>query len=372
MKCFIQILLSVLGMALLAVPLITAMGQESSARFESLGKVLVVDEFIFEEAPFAQCHASTIVEAADGTLVTAWFAGTKEGNGDVAIWSSRLVQGKWTAPVVIADAQEEGVPCWNPVLFQPENGPLCLFYKVSKTIPSWWGEMVISEDFGVTWKERSELPEGFLGPIKNKPIQIDDGTILCGSSTEHDGWRVHVERIPCLTKTWSKTEALNTSLEGGAIQPTLLTYPNGRIQMICRTRDSNGKLWQFQSTDNGYTWDKMRPLALPNPNSGVDGVTLHDKRQLLVYNHTTARSTPAGRSMLNVAISENGEDWSAVCLLEKETKGEFSYPAVIQTKDGKVHILYTWFRKRIRHIVLDPAKMVATPMIDAQWPEEVR
>ena len=80
-------------------------------------------------------------------------------------------------------------------------------------------------------------------------------------------------------------------------------------------------------------------------------MTLADGRFLLVYNHT-----PKGRTPLNVALSKDGIDWKPALVLENEP-GEFSYPAVIQARDGLVHITYTWQRQRIRHVVVDPAKL---------------
>ncbi len=347
---------------------------ESRTNFESLKKILVHSEFLFEELPTPSCHASTIAQSSDGTLVTAWFGGTQEGMGDVAIWSSRQEHGQWSRPRVIADAQEEDVPCWNPVLFQPKQGPLCLFYKVSKQITTWKGELVVSEDNGKTWKDRKELPEGFLGPIKNKPVELANGIILCPSSSEHDGWCVHVERLPRWNaefSQWTRTDALNTKEEGGAIQPSILFHSDGQLQMICRNKIAGNSLWQFWSKDQGKTWSRMTPLGLPNPCSGTDAVTLQDGRHLLVYNHTGTKGSPRYREMLNVAVSDNGIDWKAVCVLENRS-GEFSYPAVIQTKDSLVHITYTWRRIKIRHVVLDPAKITGTPIVNGQWPKTVQ
>lgn len=335
-----------------------------------MGQLIVTEEYVFEKAPFEECHAATLAENPDGTLVAAWFGGTREGNPDVAIWSSRRVQGSWTAPVVAADAVEADTPCWNPVLFAMEPGCMTLFYKTGKTIGTWQGERVDSTDGGATWQNRHLLPEFFLGPVKNKPIRLDDGTILCGSSTEHNGWRVHVERLPATGSTWSRTESLN-SQEESAIQPTLLTLGDGRIQMLCRPGGGHKNIWQSQSCDGGQTWSKMTPLELPNPCSGIDAVTLKDKRQLLVYNHTNSSTDFGKRAMLNVAVSDDGTNWNAVCILEKEPHCEFSYPAVIQTEDGLVHILYTWKRKKIKHVALDPTKFEGIPIENGQWPAQI-
>jgi predicted neuraminidase len=209
--------------------------------------------------------------------------------------------------------------------------------------------MKTSDDQGATWSEAVRLPEGILGPIKNKPIAVGD-VILCGSSSEHDGWRVHFEWTADLGKTWRRTEAINDGRTFGAIQPTLLTYADGRIQALCRSQQ--GKIVETFSTDNGKTWSELAATSLPNPNAGLDGVTLRDGRQLLVYNHT-----PRGRSPLNVAISKDGKTWQAALVLENQP-GEYSYPAVIQTSDGLVHITYTWKRQRVKHVVVDPEKLV--------------
>jgi len=311
----------------------------------------VRSEFIYETAPFPSCHASTIAETKDG-LITAWFGGKEEKAPDVGIWVSRFTDGKWTAPVEVANgAQPDGKshPCWNPVLFQPRKGALMLFYKVGPSPDAWWGMLRTSEDAGRTWSEARRLPEGILGPIKNKPIQLTNGDILCPTSTEDLGWRVHFERTTDGGMTWTKTPPLNDGKTIGAIQPSILVHQNGNLQAVGRTEQK--KIFTISSTDAGNTWNEMKLIDLPNPNSGIDAVTLADNRFLLVYNHT-----PKGRTPLNVALSSDGADWKTALALESGP-GEFSYPAVIQTRDGLVHITYTWQRKRIRHVVLDPSKL---------------
>lgn len=326
---------------------------------------LVEEEFIYLSAPFAQCHASTIAETIDGTLVAAWFGGLHEGHQNVGIWLSRKIDEKWSKPIEVADGkQADGKihPCWNPVLFQSKGGPLMLFFKVGPNPEQWWGEWMVSTDNGKTWKERKRLPDDILGPIKNKPIQLESGTILCPSSTEANGkdWILHVESTSDGGKTWSSTGPIHSKEVGGAIQPSILTYPDGRLQIIARNRNHEGRLWQTWSKDQGKTWSTITPLPLPNPNSGTDAVTLKDGRQLLLYNHTNGGSPgpkPRNREMLNLALSTDGEHWSTVATLENTPGAEFSYPAIIQTKDEMVHITYTWQRRLIKHIVIDPTKL---------------
>ena len=148
---------------------------------------LLKSEFIYETASFPSCHASTIVEPKGGGLVAAWFGGTHEKHPDVGIWVSRMEGGAWTVPVEVtngiqyrkADGTVLRHPTWNPVLFQPNNGPLMLFYKAGPDPQTWWGMLTTSTDGGKTWEQPRRLPEGIFGPIKNKPVQLANGDILC-------------------------------------------------------------------------------------------------------------------------------------------------------------------------------------------------
>lgn len=316
---------------------------------KALSGAIIKAEFLYDQAPFPSCHASTIVETTNQTLVAAWFGGTAESAPDVGIYLSRYERGHWTAPVEVADGVlsiQQRYPCYNPVLFQPKRGPLMLFYKVGPGPQKWWGMLMTSKDQGRTWTRPWRLPEGILGPIKNKPIQLADGSILCPSSTEAPSWRIKFERTADLGHTWTSTEPLNDGKEIGAIQPSVLSLGPSHLHALGRTQQ--GRIFSIDSTDGGQTWGTMKLTQIPNPNSGIDATKLQDGRFLLVYN-----ATEQGRTPLNVALSSDSYTWHSLLALE-DTPGEYSYPAVIQTHDGKIHITYTWNRKRIRHIVLDP------------------
>lgn len=330
---------------------------------------LVLSEFVYERAPFPECHASTIVEIPGG-LVAAWFGGKEEGSPDVGVWLSRKTGGSWSAPVEVADgieSSEKRFPCWNPVLFRPSEGPLLLFYKVGPSPRTWWGVMKTSEDGGRTWSAARRLPDGVLGPIKNKPVELPGGEILCGSSTEDAGWRVHFERTADLGRTWTRTDPVNDGKEFAAIQPTILVHGGGRLQALSRSRQ--GRIVEVRSEDGGKTWSAMKATELPNPSAGIDGLALADGRVLLVYNHTVRGGPrPNDRELLNVAVSKDGVAWEAGLILENQP-GEFSYPAAIQTTDGLVHVTYTWKRERIKHVVIDPAALAPRKMEGGRWPE---
>jgi len=226
--------------------------------------------------------------------------------------------------------------------------------------------LTTSDDNGQTWSGPARLPDGYYGPVKNKPVRLANGDLLCPTSSEirsvgGEKWQVYMERTPDLGKTWSKTGLLNDGIEIDAIQPSILFHSDSRLQALGRSRQ--GKVWQMWSEDAGKSWGPMTLGDLPNPNSGTDAVTLADGRHLLVYNHTSR-----GRSPLNVAISEDGETWQAALILEN-LPGEYSYPAVIQSRDGKVQITYTWRRQKIMHVVVDPAKLEPVKMAAGLlWP----
>lgn len=370
----------------------TSSGQRAGVVVVALGVLLaapaagqdgvVLAEFVFNNAPHPECHASTIAETASGALVAAWFGGTAERNADVGIWFSRQGVDGWTLPVEVANGvQPDGgrYPTWNPVLYQsPRDGaPLLLFFKVGPSPPEWWGMVMESEDDGRSWSEPRRLPDGVLGPIKNKPITLPDGSLLAGSSIEDapepPAWRAHFERSPDLGRTWTRSERLAGRTAGGEdfwiIQPTILVLGDGELLALFRSKQS--RIAASRSADEGRSWGPIYATGLLNPDAGVDGLTLADGRHLLVYNHKVRinGAWAGSRSRLNVALSDDGDTWDAALMLEDQD-GEYSYPAVIQARDGQVHVTYTHRRTRIRHLTLDPTLLPRYPMPRGEWPGE--
>ncbi|MEX2579313.1 MAG: exo-alpha-sialidase [Verrucomicrobiales bacterium] len=329
----------------------------------------VKEEFIYDKAPFPQCHASTIAETDRG-LVAAWFGGTKEKDPDVGIWSSYFDGGEWSRPKEWANGvQHEGTrhPCWNPVLWQaPGDGPTMLFFKVGPDPRTWWGEVMVSHDRGRSFRDRRRLPEDIDGPVRGKPLLLADGTLLCPSSTEHDhDWRFHFEHLddlqhPELGASWQRFEPEEQPYQ--VIQPTLLTLADDTLLALFRSK--NEKIIASRSGDGGKTWSELEETNLPNNNSGVEGLTLADGRHLLLYNHLGGERKDGWgkRNVLNLAVSEDGINWEAAGFVEREESGEFSYPAMIQARNGLVHLTYTWNRRKIKHAVVDPARLEAQPI----------
>src|SRR6478735_2009668 len=238
-----------------------------------------------------------------------------------------------------------------------KSGKTFLFYKVGPNPSKWWGMVRTSMDSGRTWAPPVRLEENILGPIKNKPIQLADGTILSPSSTEfgdEDRWNVHMELSSDDGKTW-EIIPVDDRNPFKVIQPTILQYPGDSLQILCRSNQN--RIVDAWSEDGGRTWGNLDTISVLNPNSGIDAVTLKDGTQLLIYNPTEkGKEWFNGRAQLSVAVSTDGKKWTPIMKLENGKTEEYSYPAVIQTSDGRVHITYTYDRKNMKHIVLERTK----------------
>jgi alpha-L-fucosidase len=219
-----------------------------------------------------------------------------------------------------------------------------LYYKVGKDPRSWWGMYKISNDQGKTWSAAVQIPDSLLGPIKNKPEGLKNGTILYPTSFEtKQTWNVYLETSDQELKHWEKINIDNNGLN--AIQPTILFHENGKIQMLCRTKDK--KVAETWSEDQGKTWTPLQLISLPNNNSGLDAVTLKNGMHLLICN-----PIEKGRNKISVLASADGKNWDELIVLEDLPKGEFSYPAIIEGKDGFIHITYTYNREKIKYVKL--------------------
>lgn len=389
-------------------------------------KAIVKDEFLYEHTIFPEAHASTIVETKKGDLVAAYFGGTHERDPDVCIYVNVKKKGskEWSKPILAADgvldlndpnakmaglsgiteqttsaeagpvkalSEKKGFitydyqtkqsrvklpetlkrkACWNPVLFEMPNGELWLFFKIGSTVGDWTGWLTKSKDGGLTWSDKEPLPfddEGraFLGPIKNKP-ELIDGRLLCGSSTEGNGWRFHMEILDLKTGKWKyvpveSTEAIKTDDNQqhpiDCIQPSILKLKDGRLQVLMRTH--NARLATSYSSDNGDTWTPVTLSEVENNQSGTDAVTLKDGRHVLIYNNfETLPLTKKGvRTPISIAVSDDGQTWQHALTLEDSPIDQYSYPAIIQGRNGHLYCVYTWRRQRIAFKEIDLGRL---------------
>lgn len=303
---------------------------------------------IFERIPnFPSCHGSTIAELPSGDLLAAWYAGSREGAKDVAIFTARRPHRSegWTQPEIVVNTPNcsEG----NPVLFADANGQIWLFYVTM--YGSRWTQCKVyclkSQTMGGSWGERVMLRDELGWMTRNKPIYLSNDDILLPVYDERC-WSSMVMISDDGGETWSTYG--NLTSPKGVIQPTVVQRRDGSLLMLMRSRD--GEIWRSTSDDLGRSWEEAHPTELPNPNCGVDMVRLHSGNIALVYN-----DTPRGRTPLTVALStDEGVTWEFKRDLETE-EGEYSYPAVIQSRDGGIHITYTYRRVSITHVEIDEA-----------------
>lgn len=333
---------------------------------------ILIDEFIYDVAPYPSAHAATIVETTNGDLVASWFGGTHERNPDVGIWVSKRKNDTWTEAVEVANGVMNDTlryPTWNPVLYQIPDGDLMLFYKVGPSPSEWWGVVMTSADHGETWSPPTKMPEDYLGPIKNKPVLLENGNLLLPSSTEGNGWNLRMESTPDFGKTWVMADTLSKGKQAiNAIQPSVLFHKNGKLQQIGRTR--NRQLFTTWSEDNGSTWSDLELINMPNNSSGTDAVTMRNGQHVLIYNHVwpDEGKVKGVRSPLNIAVSNDGIHWDASLVLEDSRISQYSYPAIIQGADGMLHAIYTWRRQKIKYVKIDPTKLVSFPIENGVWP----
>jgi predicted neuraminidase len=299
-------------------------------------------EFIYTEAPFPSAHASNVVELRNGDLLASWFGGSAEGKPDVAIWTSRRTADGWSAPTELA--REPQIACYNPVMFYTHDGRLWFYYKFGPHPSSWSAARRYSDDDGKTWSPIEHLPAGIYGPIRAKPLVMADGTVVSGTSVEsYKAWACWIERSTDNGKTWTRIGPIQAPLDG-IIQPSVVSLGGSRLRLYARSTQQIGKIMTATSNDAGLTWTAAHTIDVPNPNSGIDAVSLADGRIVLVYNET-----PKGRTPLNLAVSKDGEHFQMFRTLESDP-GEYSYPALIQGHDGDLHLTYTWNRKRMKYV----------------------
>ena len=239
--------------------------------------------------------------------------------------------------------------CWNPVIYQVPNGELRIYFKIGPNVAGWKGWMVRSKDGGKTWSKREQLPDSLYGAIKNKPI-LNKGRLIAPTSDERHGWKAYFEYSDDMGKTWKRTDFVKCDSGVLVIQPSIIVLPDGRLEALCRTRSRH--VGVTFSSDNGATWSKLQLIDLPNNNSGLDAVTLQDGSFAMVCNQWPIEpdKQKGARTPLALLRSTDGIHWNHWITLEDSPISQYSYPSIIQTKDGHLHTVYTWRRLRVKHV----------------------
>ena len=322
-------------------------------------RVICRETIMPENLSGRNCHASHLLPLSDCSLFAVWFEGTQEGQSDVCIWGAhRTPEGEWLPKRRLT--ADDGVPHWNPVLFQQSDGTVLLFYKKDTPIAQWRTMVQTSDDGCRSFSAARELVPGDVGgrgPVRNKIIRLSNGTLAAPASNENGQWRSFIDLSPD-GEHWHATPWLSLFPDEeqyhrrGVIQPTLWESTPGCVHALLRS--SEGCIYRADSTDFGETWCAPYPTGLPNNNSGIDLAQLPDGRLALAYNPAGENWGP--RNHIALAVSaDNGETWQPVLDLENEPgQHEFSYPCVIAV-GNVLHISYTYDRLNIVYTQIDMA-----------------
>jgi len=303
---------------------------------------------------FPSCHCSSIVQLKSEDLLCCWYAGSGEARPDVAVLLSRLPKGdkQWSPFEVVADTPD--LPEGNCVLFCAPDDILWLFYCIMR------GELdgpprpgvrwstctlhaKISKDEGRSWSEPRTLREKWGGVYRTKPIVLDNGDYILGLESEYPFSLMMISENQ--GKDWFFTKPVVGVPNS---HPTLIQRKDGPLLALLRPEWAP-YIGRATSTDRGRTWTKAVNTELPNPGAAVDMVQLRDGRVVLAFNNSKEHRNP-----LTLALSEDeGETWPHRRDLITE-EGSFSYPAIIEDTQGRLHVTYTHRRKHIGHIVVTP------------------
>lgn len=303
---------------------------------------MFIEKPLFEQLKHhPSVHCATLAELPDGTLLSAWFGGSREMARDVVILESRLAPGKpeWSQPQALVEVP--GHSLGQPVYLPRPNGELWFFFDVimedhwTSAQPYWQR----SVDQGRTWQPPRQLMDYPGLMFRSKPLLLP-GRIIIPAYDERQ-WQSRMMISDDDGQNWRLTDPISTPQ--GNIHACLVRLSSGNLLAYLRNGSKGGMIWRTESSDGGDTWQEPEPTPLPNPNAGIDLIKLQSGKLLLAYNHSDQQRTP-----LCLAWADEDEHWSAPIKLEDEA-GEFSYPTLLQARDGQIHLVYTHRREHIHY-----------------------
>lgn len=312
---------------------------------------------IYDEIPgIPSCHCSSLIRLPNNQLHCAFFAGQYEKSPDVGIWGAQLSLNSekitWTKPKIIIKIPDHsmGSPVWY---LTPQNRLFLFFHEMyhGKIIKGGWStvniQFISSDDFGVTWSKPQFLRRLWFWVLRTQPIITNNDTVVLPVHREAGQYQsmFYINEKLDLSGKWKRYGRLKTPK--GCLEPAIAKDIHGNL--LCSLRTKDGRIYFSRSMNHGTHWTKPEPSNMPNPNAQTCLLSLQSGKILLIYNHASK-----GRSPLTVrTTSDLGLSWSKPKNIESEPNQEFSYPAAIQTEDGRIHISYTYKRKKIAYCRLD-------------------
>ncbi len=317
-------------------------------------------------------HAANLLELDDGDLLCTWFNGPDEGDPDTNVVVSRLPRGadRWTEPELLACDPERAEQ--NPVLAQDAEGTVWLFHPSNTPHNQKTARLVVrtSDDRGRTWSEPRVLFEGPGFFVRNPPLTLTDGSWLlpaywCRPAGEHSTVVISTDG----GATWAEHDLRDSD---HLVQMTAVQRADGSLFAMFRSRAAD-RIWASESFDLGRTWTRLTRTELPNNNSAVQLTRLASGALALIYNDATlerdqyrwvgegaGRRKKAVRTPLTLALSDDGgRTWPHrrhVQIADEEywdNELGYSYPSITQTRDGRLHVAYSFCRKTIKYVRLD-------------------
>jgi predicted neuraminidase len=318
------------------------------------GSIEFSSELVFEKIPgYPVHHCSSITEAPNGDLLISWYGGSYESSDDQVLFLSRRKRGArfWSKPEIIV--RSPGKPPGNAVLFTAKDNRIWLVWgRMDGTQPmlrgTGWDQCRLfyrtSSDNATTWTKDQPFYHDTLGWLpRNLTLFLSDGTLILPLSDELNGHGVDLSFF-LSTKDQGATWTRSGVMRGGE-QPTFIERSDGSLVAFLRTRPN---IVQSESQDRGKTWSEPHPMQFKNPDAGISVRRLKNGHVILVFNNQDNARTP-----LHIALStDEGRTWSEPIRLESNP-GEYSYPSVSQTSDGRIHIIYTFRRYSIKHLEMN-------------------